>query len=360
MYAAILAGGVGTRLWPRSRQATPKQFADITGSGRTMIQATVDRLAGIVPPERTFILTGAAYATLAARQLPSVPAENLLIEPSGRNTAPAIALACLHLDARDPEAVLAVLPADHVIASTVAFQAALRRAEEAASAGYLVTLGIEPEFPHTGYGYIKRGAPIGVATETGSPNLFHVDRFLEKPDLATAEAFLRHGGYDWNGGIFVFRVQTMLAEIRRQLPEVAALLERLRPALYGPTEEETLLEVWPQMPATSIDYGILEGAAQVAVVPMHAGWNDVGSWDALENVLESDESENFIAKGNALALDSWGNIVFTDKEIVALIGVDDLVIVEDGNALLIGQKHQMQKVRTVVDLLRERGREDLV
>jgi mannose-1-phosphate guanylyltransferase len=359
MYAAILAGGVGTRLWPRSRQATPKQFADITGTGRTMIQATVDRLEGLIPAQHTYVLTGSAYAALAARQLPEVPEANLLVEPSGRNTAPAIGLACLHLQQQDPQAIVAVLPADHVIASRVAFQGALSRAAEAAAAGYLVTLGIEPEFPHTGYGYIKRGAPIGVPSDSGAQDLYAVERFLEKPDRTTAEAFLHHGGYDWNGGIFVFRVDRMLAEIRRQMPEMALLLDEIQQVLGASDEDEAMLRLWPQMPSTSIDYGILEGAEHVAVVPMQAGWNDVGSWDALESVLERDESDNFIARGNAVAVDSWGNIVFTDKEIVALIGVDDLVVVEDGNALLIGQKHQMQKVRTVVEMLRDRGRADL-
>lgn len=360
MYAAILAGGVGTRLWPRSRQATPKQFADITGSGRSMIQGTVDRLSELIPSDRIYVITGAPYAELVARQLPEVPVANLLIEPSGRNTAPAIALACLHLSRRDPQAVLAVFPADHVISDVAAFRMAARRASEAAAAGYIVTLGIEPEFPHTGYGYIKRGAPIGVSHDSGTADLFLVERFLEKPDRATAEAFLRHGGYDWNGGIFIFQVQRMLEEMQRQMPEMAALIDRIGAALGTPDEQAVLEELWPQMPSTSIDYGILEGARQVAVVPMQAGWNDVGSWDALENVLERDESDNFIARGNTLALDSWGNIVFTDKEIVALIGVDDLVIVEDGNALLIGHKHQMQKVRQVVEQLREKNRTDLV
>ena len=358
MYAAILAGGTGTRLWPRSRQAHPKQFADITDSGRTMIQATVDRLAGVVDERHVFVVTGSAYAELAAAQLPGLSKEQIVVEPSGRNTAPAIALACLHLQRRDPQAVVAVLPADHVITAPAVFRAALARAGEAARAGALVTLGIEPDFAHTGYGYIKRADAFSL--EDPALPVYRVDRFLEKPDRATAEAFLREGGYYWNGGIFVFRVDVMLEEIRRQLPEVHGLLGAIASALGEPNADAVLAEQWQQMPSVSIDYGIMEHAQHVAMVPLQAGWNDVGSWDALESVLERDESDNFIPRGNAVAQDSWGNIVFTEKAIVALIGVDDLVVVEDGDALLIGHKHQMQKVRNVVETLRKRGREDLV
>jgi mannose-1-phosphate guanylyltransferase len=369
MYAAILAGGVGTRLWPRSRQAHPKQFADIVGSGRTMIQATVDRLEGLVPPERTWVITGELYADLARAQLPALPAAQIVAEPSGRNTAPAIGLACVHLRRTDPEAVLAVLPADHVITNGSAFRAALACAGEAAAAGALVTLGIEPTFPHTGYGYIKRSGLMESPTvhahaaaavpEDGSLPVYRVDRFLEKPDRATAEAFLHEGGYYWNGGIFVFRVDRMLEEIARQMPELARQLD-LWDAADRAGDRQAAAAVWAQMPATSIDYGVMEGARTVAMVPLNAGWNDVGSWDALESVLESDEAHNFVARRNALAIDSFNNIVFADKQVVALIGVDDLVIVEDGDALLIGHKHQMQKVKEVVEALRKQGREGLV
>lgn len=361
MYAAVLAGGVGTRLWPRSRQAHPKQFADITGAGRTMIQATVDRLEGLVPLDHIWVVTGAPYAELAARQLPMVSPARVLAEPSGRNTAPAIGLACVHLARQQPDAVLAVLPADHVIAHRLQFQAALARAAQAAEAGYLMTLGIEPAFAHTGYGYIKRGAPVPVESlpENGPP-VYHVERFLEKPDRATAEGFLREGGYYWNGGIFVFRVDVMLGEMQRQLPEVYARLQAIGDALGSADESSVFEEQWAQMPVVSIDVGVMERAQQVAMTPLQAGWNDVGSWDALENVLQRDHDDNYIALGNALALESYGNIVFSEKRVVALIGVDDLVIVEDGDALLIGHKHQMQRVREVVESLRLQGRDELI
>ncbi len=361
MYAAILAGGVGTRLWPRSRQAHPKQFSDITGAGRTMIQATVDRLEGLVPPDHVWVVTGDAYAGLAAQQLPNLTPDHILAEPSGRNTAPAIGLACIHLARQQPDAVLAVLPADHVIPNREAFQAALAVAAEAATEGYVVTLGIEPTFAHTGYGYIKRGALIsGDALAVASAPVYAVERFLEKPDRPTAEGFLRDGGYYWNGGIFVFRVDVMLAEIERQLPALHARLHAIGHALQSPAEADIFAEQWAQMEAVSIDVGIMEGAQRMAMTPLHAGWNDVGSWDALENVLQRDKDDNFVALGNALSLESYGNIVFTDKRVVALIGVDDLVIVEEGDALLIGHKHQMQRVREIVESLRAQGHEDLI
>lgn len=361
MYAAILAGGVGTRLWPRSRQAHPKQFTDITGAGRTMIQATVDRLDGLVPPDHIWVVTGAAYAGLAARQLPALSAARILAEPSGRNTAPAIGLACLHLARQQADAVLAVLPADHVIANRAQFQQGMARAAQAAEAGYLVTLGIEPAFAHTGYGYIKRGdeLPAEALPESGPP-VYNVARFLEKPDRPTAEGFLRDGGYYWNGGIFVFRVDVMLGELQRQLPEVYAHLQAIGDALGNADAQLVFEEHWARMPAVSIDVGIMEGAQQVAMTPLQAGWNDVGSWDALENVLQRDHDDNYIATGNTLALESYGNIVFSGKRVVALIGVDDLVIVDDGDALLIGHKHQMQRVREVVESLRKQGRDELI
>ena len=357
MYAAILAGGVGTRLWPRSRQAQPKQFSDITGSGRTMIQATADRLAGLVTDADLFIVTGRAYAGLSADQLSAMPGEQVLVEPSGRNTAPAIGLAAIHVARRDPKGVLAILPADHVILDTTAFQAALALAGRVAEEGAIVTLGIEPAFAHTGYGYIQRAEQIAAP---GDSPVYRVERFLEKPQKAVAEQFLADGGYYWNGGIFVARVDVWLGEIERQMPEMYARLVRIGDALGTPMATAVLNDEWPHMPNTSIDYGIMEQAERVAVVPLSAGWNDVGSWDALEAILQSDNSGNRVARDNALLFNSSGNIVYTDKPVVALIDVHDLVIVDTGDALLVGNKSQMQRVKDVVEALRQLGRSELL
>ena len=263
----------------------------------------------------------------------------------------------------DRDCVLAILPADHVITDLPAFQAALRRGFDIAAQGFLVTLGIEPTFPHTGYGYIQRGAPLPTDGDDLLP-AYRVERFLEKPDSTAAETFLTEGGYYWNGGIFICRVDTMLAEMKRQLPEISARLERigegLRAELAAPELDRLIRSVWPDMPNISIDYGVMEGAASVAVVPLRAGWSDVGSWDALESVLLQDETRNYVAKGEVLTIDSHNNIIYTDKKVVALIGVKDLVVVDAGDRLLIGRKNDMQRVKEIVERLRATGRSELL
>jgi mannose-1-phosphate guanylyltransferase len=369
MYIAIMAGGVGTRLWPRSRQSQPKQFSDIHGAGRTMIQATVDRLDGLVEPDRIYVVTGARYRGLAHRQLPQIPRAQILAEPCGRNTAPAIALACLHLRRRDPDAVLVSLHSDHIIASAEIFQAAICRAVELAhNQDYIVTLGIEPTFPHTGYGYIQRvpGAldPANIETERCDgemyPQAFGVEQFLEKPDRATAEALLRAGGYYWNAGMFICRAQRMLDEIQARLPKLYAGLQEIERSLaQSPEEAQTTLDcVWPTLPDISIDHGVMESASRVAVVPLATAWNDVGSWDALEAILPANADGNIIAGGEVVALDSSQNIVYTSADkLVALIGVENLVIVDTGDAILVGPKQQMQRVKEVVDTLQKTDRD---
>lgn len=358
MYAAILAGGSGTRLWPRSRQQQPKQFADITGLGQTLIQSTAERLRGLVNDDQLYVVVGRKFAHLATAQLPQLAEKQILIEPSGRNTGPAIGLACAHLYQRDPQAIIAFLPADHIIPQTAAFQEALRTASDAAAQGYLVTLGISPTFAHTGYGYIKRSSNINIPTPSELP-IYHVERFLEKPDLATAEMFVADGAYFWNGGIFISRVDQMLAEIKRQLPEVYQALEQIMAGFGQADEVGRFEEAWETMPNISIDYGIMEKAEQVAMVSLDAGWNDVGSWDALADVLPLDPDENCVASGETLTIESRGNIIYGEK-LVALIGVQDLAIIDTGDALLIGHKSEMQKVKQVVEKLQEQNRTDLL
>ncbi|MEM7535620.1 MAG: mannose-1-phosphate guanylyltransferase [Chloroflexota bacterium] len=376
MHIAILAGGIGTRLWPRSRQSRPKQFSDITGSGSTMIQETAQRVAGLIDETRLYVITGEAYGELASDQLPQIPAKQIITEPSGRDTAPAIGLACIHLHRRDPEAVCAILPADHAIADVPAFQAALARAEEAAKAGYLVTLGIEPTSPHTGYGYIKRQDLLwagdgdsngdsnrdssGDSAEPSTLPVYTVAQFLEKPNRETAETFLADGGYYWNGGIFISRVDRMLAEMERQMPEAYACLQGIAAGFDTPDEVSVMLQEWARMPKISIDYGVMEGAERVAMVPLNAGWNDVGSWNALETIIETDEQDNCVAHNNVLSIDSRGNIIYSDKKIVTLIGVENLVVVDTGDALLISTKDQTQKVKQVVEELRTQNLDELL
>ena len=364
MHVAILAGGVGSRLWPRSRNSRPKQFSDITGAGLTMLQATTDRLSGLVPREKIMVVTGTAYVDLVAEQLPWMPAKNIIAEPRGRNTAPAIGLVAVHLRRQNPSAIFAVLPADHVILDRERFQVALRKAEQAAHDGYLVTLGIEPDQPHTGYGYIQRGEPLGHTADMNraeSLPVFDVKRFLEKPDRATAKTFLADGGYYWNGGIFVSRADRMLAEIERQMPAAYACFDQITAGLDQPNSQQITEQAWTEMPSISIDYGVMEGAERVAMVPLQAGWNDVGSWDALTAVLEPDSDGNYVAAGTVESVDSQGNIIYCDKKpLVALIGAEDLVIVDTGDVLLVGHKHKMQQVKDMVERLKAEGRQALL
>jgi len=365
MNAIVLAGGVGTRLWPRSRQSRPKQFSDITGCGRTMLQSTVERMKGISVDEQIYIITGQQYVDLAREQVGQLPFNNVIAEPCGRNTAPAIALACIHLRRQGNNGVIVVLPADHTIQNIDRFQMALRRAEEVAQAGYIVTLGIEPTMPHTGYGYIKRGELIRGASSTLDGNcdlpVYAVEHFLEKPDLATAQHFLDQGSYYWNGGIFVSRLDRMLDELARQMPELYERMLEIEKAFDDPeVGAQRLAQIWPTLPDISIDYGVIEGAEKVAVVPLLAGWNDAGSWDALDHVLDSDDRANVQVCGDMLLLNSNSNIVYGDSRFVALIGVSDLVVVDTGDALLIAHKRQIQSVKHVVEHLRQFNRAELL
>lgn len=358
MYVAILAGGVGTRLWPRSRESMPKQFSDVTGAGRTMIQSTVDRLEGLVALSDIYVITGSRYRQLTLDQLPGIPPENVIVEPNGRNTGPAIGLACAHLFRRDPNGIIALLHADHNIQDAPAYRAVLRQAELAAQADYLTVLGITPTSPHTGYGYIKRtGDPLPVA---GDLPVYTVERFLEKPDQTTAESFLANGRYYWNAGNFICRVDRMLGEFERQLPALHAGLEKIGTSLGSSNAGQVLDETWERMPNISIDHGVMEHAERVAVVPLQAGWNDVGSWDALEEILPVDANGNCLIQGDSLLIESSGTIVSGGKRLIALVGVEDLVVVDSGDALLIGHKHRIQQIKEVVERLRNEGRTDLL
>ncbi|HFD39471.1 MAG TPA: mannose-1-phosphate guanylyltransferase, partial [Anaerolineae bacterium] len=274
LYAVIMAGGVGSRLWPRSRAATPKQFLDLLGP-RTLLQATVDRLTPLIPPDRILVVTGADHAPTVREQVPALPPENLLIEPGPRGTAPCIGLAAVALRRRDAEATMVVCPADHVIADGDAFRRAVTAAARFAQDDYLVTLGIRPESAHTGYGYIQRGDPLGQAQGL---TVYRVRRFTEKPDAATARRFVDSGEYDWNGGIFIWRVETILAEMARLLPTLDAELQAVARAWGTPAWAETLKGAWQRVPRTTIDYGVMERAERVAVTPVEMGWDDVGNW----------------------------------------------------------------------------------
>ena len=351
MFAVIMAGGKGARFWPRSRERMPKHLLDILGE-RTIIRETVDRIRPLVPPERTLIVTGRSHAAELIRLLPEIPAENILIEPVGRNTAPCIGLAALHIRQRVPDAVMLVLPSDHRIGDEVAFRRALTEAGKAAAEGNaLVTIGIRPTGPETGYGYIEQGDLLPAGAGSG---ICRVRSIREKPPLEQAREFLRQGGFCWNSGMFVWKASTILKAIGRFLPELHEGLMQIREALGTEREEEIVGEVYTAQKAVSIDYGVMEKAEEVLVVPGDFGWSDLGSWDALWEVSEKDENENAV-RGPFIGIDAGDSLVHSPHKLVAIVGVRDLLVVETDDALLICRRGRSQDVRKVVEILERKG-----
>jgi mannose-1-phosphate guanylyltransferase len=351
-YAVIMAGGSGTRLWPLSRRDRPKQALKLVGE-RTMFQHAVDRLAPLFSPAQIMVVTKADHIKLLASQTPDLPIDNFVVEPEGRGTAPAIGLVALHLQRRDPAAVMAVLTADHFITDTQGFRKVLAAAARLAQTGHLCTLGIKPASPATGFGYIQQGESLG--TEAGFP-VFRVKRFFEKPGQADAVQMLASGDYSWNSGMFIWRVDRILAEFQRQMPEFYAQLSELGTVLGTPDYLEKINHLWPQVVEQTIDYGIMEGAQDVAVIPVDIGWSDVGSWTSLFELLPVDTAGNILT-GAHVAIDTRNTLVLGGgKRLIATIGVEDLVIVDTEDALLICTKEREQDVRAVVKQLKQEGR----
>jgi mannose-1-phosphate guanylyltransferase len=349
-YALIMAGGSGTRLWPLSRSQRPKQSLQLIGD-RTMFQHAVDRIAPLFPPEQIFIVTRQEHASLLASQTPAIAAQNFLVEPEGRGTAPAIGLGAIYLRRKDPQAIMAVLTADHYINDGAGFRRTLSAAAQVAAQGRLVTLGIRPASPSTGFGYIQQGENLG--NIDGLP-VFRVQRFTEKPEAETARRMVASGDYSWNSGMFIWRVERILAEFQRQMPEFYAQLMEVDAALGTPAESAVLQRVWPKIAKQTIDYGIMEGAQDVVVIPVDIGWADIGSWTSLVELLPKDEQGNTFV-GPTLAIDTRETLVFGDKRLIATIGIEGLVIVDTGDALLICPKEREQEVREIVRRLNTKG-----
>ena len=351
MFAVIMAGGKGARFWPRSRERMPKHLLDIQGE-RTIIRETVDRIRPLVPPERTLIVTGRSHAAELIRRFPEIPAENILIEPVGRNTAPCIGLAALHIQKRVPDAVMLVLPSDHRIGDEIEFRRILDEAGKVAAGGSaLVTIGIRPTGPETGYGYIEQGDPFPTG---GDGEIRRVRSIREKPPVEQAGEFLRQGRFLWNSGMFVWKASTILGAIKRFLPELHAGLLQIREALGTEREEEIVGEVYAAQKAVSIDYGVMETAEDVLVLPGNFGWSDLGSWDALWDVSGKDENGN-VAQGSLIGIDAGDCLVHSPGKLVALVGVRDLLVVETDGALLICRRGRSQDVRKVVEILDTKG-----
>lgn len=349
-FALIMAGGSGTRLWPLSRLARPKQALRLV-SDRTMFQLAVERLHPLFPLERIFVVTAAEQVKTLLPQMPLLPAGHFIAEPLPRGTASAIGLAALYLRRRDPDATMAVLTADHYIADTQAFRRLLAAAYQIAQQGHLVTLGIEPTFPSTGYGYIERGEMLAGAEGPA----YRVKAFREKPDAASAEAFLADGKHTWNSGMFIWRADHILAEMQRQMPRFFDQLMQIDAALSTERESQVLGEVWPTVAPQTIDYGIMEGAGDVAVIPAAIGWSDIGSWATLLEILPGDENGNVVMDAVLLSVDTTQSLVYGNHRLVVTIGLSDLVVVDTDDALLICPRDRAQDVKKIVDLLRASG-----
>jgi mannose-1-phosphate guanylyltransferase len=360
LYAVIPAGGSGTRLWPLSRAGHPKFLHPLTGTDASLLQATVDRLAPLTGPERTFVVTGVAHAAAVARQLTELPDENILVEPSPRDSCAAIALAAAVVARREPEAVMGSFAADHLITDVDRYVEVVRRAMAGAAGGLLMTIGITPTRPETGYGYLQCGGPLG-----DGPALA-VEEFKEKPAYEVAETYVRSGNYLWNAGMFVWKVDVFLGELARQQPQLHAGISRIAHAWDTPAREEVLGDVWPGLPRISVDYAVMEGAAaagRVGTVPGDFGWTDVGDFHALGEVLSADAAGNVVLGGEgtpekpAVLLRDSGELVVVPHSgrLVAALGVRDLIIVDTPDAVLVCPRNRAQDVKQLVDELKERG-----
>jgi len=356
MHAVVMAGGSGTRFWPASRETKPKQLLDIADN-RTMIRATVERILPEIPFERIMVVTGAPHADEIRRELPELRPEMVVVEPVGRNTAACTALAAYKLFKKDPAAVMAVLPADHLIRKEADFLQALNAAHEAAGLGdFLITFGIPPARPETGYGYIKLGSP---AFKVRSTTAFRVDRFVEKPDFTTACEYVATGKYLCNSGMFLWKAETILRAFETHLASLHSVLGRIIPALDTPEEPAAIAAAYNEIESISIDYGILEKADNVLTIPIDVDWDDVGSWASLENVWDRDENGN-ASKGTVLIVDGRGCIVSSPDKLTAMIGVEDLIVVDTPDALMVCRKDRAQDVKKLRDLLKEKGHEGLL
>ena len=349
LYAIIMAGGTGTRFWPASRRTRPKQFLRIS-SGLPMLTETWVRVEGFIPRERILVVTTEEQSEEVRKTLPEIPPENILTEPEGRNTGPAVALAAFEIQRRSPDSIQVMMPADHVIRPKEAFHRSLQAAaEEANQLGSLIVFGIRPAHPATGFGYIEAGE---MSREVHHTPVYRVRRFVEKPDLRRAQEFLFQGSFFWNAGIFVWHTDAICRAIQDYMPDAFTVFSK-------PPKPEELAELYKTIPAESVDVAIMERAPNVRMLPIDYFWSDVGSWDALASVLEADGSGNVASGGtNVIFEDSEGCIVHAEPgQLVALLGVRSVVVVHSGDATLVCRRERVQDVRRLVERLKEEGQD---
>ncbi len=344
--AVVMAGGRGERLWPLSRSYRPKQF--VSWKGNSFFRATVDRITPVVGAENIYVVTQKKYKELALKQAPFIPPSNVIIEPQGKNTAPCIGLAAVIISAlKSPEEIMIVLPADHFIGDERTFQKLIRFACRLASDDFLVTLGITPLYPNTGYGYIHYGESH---QKEGEMEAFKVLNFTEKPDLETARKYLKEGTYLWNSGIFVWKAKVILEEIEKYMPDLYRGLMKIKEKIGTPQEKEVASKVFKNLESISIDYGVMEKTDRALVIPADMKWSDVGSWVALEEILEKDEQGNVVLNKH-LGIDTQNCIIWTRKPVVTL-GVKNLVVVEADDVIFLMPKSHNQRVRSVIEALK--------
>jgi mannose-1-phosphate guanylyltransferase len=352
MYAVIMAGGKGTRFWPRSREKRPKQLLNIVGH-RSMLQQTIARINNLLPVENVLVVAGEAHGEELRRQLAELPTENIFLEPVGRNTAACIGLAALLVQHRDPSAVMVVLPADHLIADEDLFISTLRAAVVMArKQKALITLGIRPASPETGYGYIEAGDQVDNAQEH---KFYKVTSFHEKPAVKRAKHYLEKGNFFWNSGMFVWQAEAILAEMKNYLPGLYADLHRLKPFLGAGGLDREISHIYPDLESISIDYGVMEKADNVLMIPADFGWNDLGSWASMAQIWPKDDQSN-AHQGEIMAMESRGNVVFCQEKLCVLLGVDDLIVVDTEDALLVCPLNRAQDIGKILDAMKQGGK----
>jgi mannose-1-phosphate guanylyltransferase len=353
--ALIMAGGEGTRFWPLSRKDNPKQFLKLNDDKKTMLQETVERIKELIPIEQVFIATNEAYQEAIKKQLDGIPSENIIVEPMKRNTAACIGLSTVVIENKYPGSTMIVLPADHLIKDENKFIDILSKAVMTAATGKnLVTLGIKPTHPETGYGYIHYGNQLHTID---GEKVFEVQNFTEKPDLDTAKDFLEDGNYLWNSGMFIWHLDSILYNIEKHLPKMYKSLLKIKKALGTDLEKKVIEDEFEQMESVSIDYGIMEKADDIFVIPGSFGWDDLGSWPALERVKKVDDDGNVVV-GKHYGIDTTNSIIHSPNKVVTTIGLDDVVIVDTEDAILICDKKRAQEVKEIRNILADDGLED--